>query len=735
MIHLSLRLFLALAVSFCTGSLFALPVEFTFRPVEPVLRNPFSRDLWVEVTTPAGPVQAPAFYVGNGRWSVRLAPNQAGRYQLGPVVETDQPGSRPVEVIVESEAAVTIPADGVSPPAVRLDPRDPRFFLAGTESYYPIGINLAWAPRHDPDAFYPVAFGKFAAAGLNWTRVWMSHWGALNLDWRIPAQAPSPPLGQLDLEVAAHWDRVIAAAETAGVRVQVVLQHHGQVSTRVNSNWAENPWNVANGGFLRTPAEFFTSPTARELTRRKYRYIAARWGYSPAVLAWELFNESMYVDARYTPPLDNEAVAAWTAEMTRALRRYDIHRHLVTTSDNALDHLLQGPVDYLQPHLYGANMLAGVRAYDVDPAALDRPVFYGEVGPDNALGLTPAQIDSGVAAAPLLWSSVMGRGLLPAQPWYWERVFAHDRMGEFAAFSRFVRESDFARATAELTSITPLVTSDARVPLIIRPALNWKPAPNPVVEVPLDGREAPALADLARHLVNPLGPGAATYPSRLTLHVDYPHAATATLHFPGAGNDGGSLRVIVDSEVKAEHTWAPVPPPPPLTITETVAVPGDETYPPTLDTPPDAVAPSSPDATPAPNPAFAPRAPFVLSLPLAAGPHVIEISNVHGEDWIEFSGLETGLEVPALAAVGKSSADRIYLWVWHREGVFDLEPGPAVTGSVALPAVPPGEWTLTWWDGVTGEPSAPTAISHAGGALDVPTPPIARHAAARLERR
>lgn len=79
-------------------------------------------------------------------------------------------------------------------------------------------------------------------------------------------------------------------AERHGIYFQLVLQHHGQYTT-TNSNWDENPWNAENGGFLNTPEEFLTSERAKELTRRKYRYIMARWSYSPQIMAWELFNE------------------------------------------------------------------------------------------------------------------------------------------------------------------------------------------------------------------------------------------------------------------------------------------------------------------------------------------------------------------------------------------------------------------------------------------------------------
>jgi hypothetical protein len=172
-----------------------------------------------------------------------------------------------------------------------------RLVLTSGAVYTPIGANLAWADK-DRVAFHLRALDAFGRAGLNWTRIWMVHWSGLNLDWLPEDMGRSPPSGYLDLRVAADWDKIVAMAEEKGVYLQIVFQHHGQYSSVADSSWGQNPWNAANpGGFLPSAAEFFTSLVAKELTALKYRYIVARWGYSPAVLAWQLFNEVHWTDA------------------------------------------------------------------------------------------------------------------------------------------------------------------------------------------------------------------------------------------------------------------------------------------------------------------------------------------------------------------------------------------------------------------------------------------------------
>ncbi|MCC5024592.1 MAG: hypothetical protein J6386_18155 [Candidatus Synoicihabitans palmerolidicus] len=197
--------------------------------------------------------------------------------------------------------------------------------------------------------------------------------------------------------------------------MQLVLQHHGQYTTLNDTTWSDNPWNVAVGGFLDSPDDFFTNDQARQLTRDKYRHIVARWGYSSSIMAWELFNEVNWTNSRQGDAAKNATVAAWHTEMARLLRRYDVHDHLVTTSDNDVHHALWDAMDYYQPHIYPNNGILGVQTLELDPSTLDRPILYGEMGDNNMSGLTSEQRTSGVANPLLAWSGLFGLATQPAQ--------------------------------------------------------------------------------------------------------------------------------------------------------------------------------------------------------------------------------------------------------------------------------------------------------------------------------
>jgi hypothetical protein len=435
-----------LAFALLAASVSAAPVvEFSF-PAPPAPGNPFARQISAEIGLPSGAkLVLPAFYDGDGVWRVRARAAEAGRYRVYRVMEAGEGGTRPFAAkitpdFVDEETA----AD--SRGFIRIDPDDPhRFAFEDGEPYYPFGFNLAWGD----DAFYPEAFRRFRSAGLNWTRIWMAHWADMNLDWPGDRSKSTVKPGGIDLKVARKWDRIVSQAEDNGVYFQLVLQHHGQFSTLVNSNWAESPWNAAKGGILATPQEFFTSPAARELTRLKYRYIVARWGYSSAILSWELFNEVQWVD---TLKIDHNPapVAAWHREMAGYIRSVDVYRHLITTSYNdsnttGLESPIYDAMDYYEPHLYRPDMFGELRHFSPSPDKLTKPVFYGEFGADNML-IPFEEKRSQQLTPPLIWLGLMSDSGLPAQAWEWNEIFRH-RFGDVASAAAFIRLAGLPRET------------------------------------------------------------------------------------------------------------------------------------------------------------------------------------------------------------------------------------------------------------------------------------------------
>ena len=670
------------------------PVEFAFA-VEKTGQNPFAREIWAEVVLPTHEtVRLPAFFEGKDRFAVRVRAEGQGDYVLGAITECIDGQKVALKMIARGSSKVRM-RQVESLPAVSIDPKPPASFVfASGAKYVPVGANLAWPPSPGRMRFYRKAFRAFAQAGLNWSRVWMSQWGGLNLDWLTPEMGKSPTPGSLDLRVAENWDQLIALAEANGVYLQVVLQHHGQYSSDVDTSWPGNPWNVANpGGFLATPVEFFTLADAAKFTRMKYRYIIARWGYSPAVMAWEFFNEVHWVDAIHGKTKDEAAVARWHSEMAAYIRSLDHYHHLVTTSTEDLQNPIYADMDYFQPHNYAANMLAGVRHLDVAPEALGRPIFYGEIGDDH-MSLSAAEKKSGVAIVPPIWASLMGEGRYPAQPWLGRELLEAGRLPELGAVARFIAATGLGKRT-DLTPFSSAIESASHIPLVLVGGQMWKRFSSPEIIVPTDGREPVELALVPRIFLAGSPDHDNGYPSHATYHFEFPKPVVLHLQIADTSSGAGAIRVLVDGAMAVDVAWPERPK-------------------------------NEKDKGSHPRPE--------IPVPVAAGSHLIVVENPGPAGWFDLAKIDLGLDVPVLAAVGQRNADFLAVWIWHRTNVFSVKPTLPATGVLLLEDVPAGSWRATWWDSLKGTTTAPVLIHHEGGRLRLTTSPISRHAAVVLER-
>ncbi len=235
-------------------------------------------------------------------YTVRFRPELPGTYHLR--LEAGWEGAersvavRLPDMVVEGE-----PWDDY----VRADPDDPRFFSTGSRTgnrrfYWPIGLNLhsVWDLRTrgcchtilTPGRLwnaYQAYLARFAAAGGSAVEIWLCSWG-LALEWR-GEWTEFHGLGRYSEENAERLDRILDLASSLGIRVNLVINNHGQASVAADREWDVNPWNSANGGPLDQAARFFTDPAALSGQERMRRYIIARWADHPAVLGWKLWSE------------------------------------------------------------------------------------------------------------------------------------------------------------------------------------------------------------------------------------------------------------------------------------------------------------------------------------------------------------------------------------------------------------------------------------------------------------
>ena len=563
--------------------------------------NPFDftqNDVQVTFTTTDGrSVKIPAFFDGEKAWKARYTPDMTGKHTIGGISLNGKPATP--ERMDKREFDVT---GAPQPGFVRIDSRDKtRFAFDNGNSYLPIGHNQAHGDGKTGDI--EGRLEKMGRVGENWSRIWMAHFDGKNLDW-VPGQKLE--LGTLSLESARYWDAIVESAEKAGIYFQMVLHHHGQYSTRSDANWDANPWNKKNGGFLASPEEFFTNPQAIALTKAKLRYIIARWGYSPNVLAWELFNEVEWTDSWARKHADE--VVDWHNGIAKFIRDQDPYKHLVTTSSTMEVAALWENMDYLQPHAYRADALAAASL----EAVKDKPIFYGEFGPAGK----PDE-NYGSWARRALWAGLMSGTTAPPQLWHWQFIDKDDLYKEFRVVSEFALASSFISKRGLLPA--PVATETAgKAALIFGPGAGFVASKRTEYTIPPSGaieglKELPAYFQGSAKRDD--FPGA-------TFKVNYPESGTFKVAVQQVSRAGGKLQISVDGAPAAEKDF-----------------PG-----------------SDKDQT----------VNETLEAKVAAGPHEIKVENT-GQDWIMVRGFSLEPYAPAIHAIGRSSKDYAVLWLHNRQ--------------------------------------------------------------------
>lgn len=668
-------------------------------PELPEVANPFDPEqitVNLHIKTPSGKsLIVPAFWYqeysraledgaekltikGTANWRIRFTPTEAGQHQLE------------LNVVINGESIYPTVQQTIS--VGENTPKDQHGWVELADNRYfqtsdglplrLIGENVCWDIGRGTFDFDDW-FQQMAKSGQNFARLWFS-------PWSIGIEHGPGTLTNYSMEDAWQLDHIFSLAHKHHIYLMISFDHHGMYQTNentwggTNAFWnTHNPYSAQLGGPCEIPNDFFAMPEAREIYKKRLRYLVARYGYSPYLQCWQFFNEIDNVFPREN--LDEPVVYDWHDEMGQWLKENDPYKHLVSSSltgGSDRPELWKLPtMDFSVYHSYNdpapARTIAQIAHSFVD--RYKKPVFIGEFG-TSAWGLNMEKDPFLRGFRQGLWGGVMGGSVGSSMSWWWETIHSENLYSIYHSMHKILKHAGWESGKWE-----PIEFPQTKTPIELEhPKSDSKSftadlALNSFRQIHLLNKAAittPLSAIrssefLQNHLKNISDPGI----EPTLIRAYFSNSAKLILKV-NAVSGNGTLNVSIDGqnvftkEFKDEDQLAKV---------------NDEIN-------------------------------ETLSIPIPDGLHTLELSNTSGH-WIYLDGIKLENVYPSnytegwdftVDVLGLKGKERAIVYLITPETVFpanalDANP-PMLTGyTLSLPNWPVGSYTVQWFLPKTGD--------------------------------
>ncbi|MEO5891417.1 MAG: DUF5060 domain-containing protein [Ferruginibacter sp.] len=429
---------------------------------------------------------------GTGGFKVRYAPNETGNWSYD-LSCTNTSGTAIYPNMTFNCIA------SASPGFIRKNSSDYLSFDNGAQ-FIPIGENMGWQ-NGNVVTDYTTWLNNLSTNSGNFIRVWMSSW-AFGLEWKNGTNGFAG-LKNYKQSAAFYFDWLVDHCREKNVYIMTTLNNHGQVSTGVNPEWADNPYNAANGGPATNTWDFFTDATAKNLHKNRLRYIIARYAYAQSIQSWELFNEVDWTDEFDTRKIN---VKNWHEEMAEFIKSKDVYRHLVTTSfakdlnDDATWNI--PALDFSQTHYYidapniENTMAAGSQNY---LSKFNKPTLNGEFGLGGDAATLSADDPSGVYLHNAIWGSAFSGAMGGALSWWWDNYIQPQNLYyHFKPLAGVLSNIQFVKDDYKKVTVT--ATGGGASDATIVPAADFGVATSASFTVDATGAIMPAASQLGKFL-------------------------------------------------------------------------------------------------------------------------------------------------------------------------------------------------------------------------------------------
>ncbi len=180
------------------------------------------------------------------------------------------------------------------------------------------------------------------------------------------------------------FDDLLDLAEKNDVYFQLTINEAYEFSEL----WDNNPYRTLLGSGEDQDA-FFTKQSCKDLHKQKLRYIISRWGYSPNIFAFEMWNEVDFYKPNNGFWNNKSNVENWHIEMIEYAKRLDFNRHMFTTSTGSISagDVLYGleQIDFVPDHHYSTDFNSEFQYNYLTKFSLNnykKPYLLAEYGDD-----------------------------------------------------------------------------------------------------------------------------------------------------------------------------------------------------------------------------------------------------------------------------------------------------------------------------------------------------------------
>jgi len=491
-----------------------------------------------------------AYYSGkNNVWKIRFTPTEHGKYSYRIRLKTS------TKTYLSPVSYFTVHRNNTGNGFLRKGKKNPYYpiFDSGRQ-FFGIGHNIAWVSGNDPN-IYRKYYSAYQKNGCNLTRIW------INCPWTLNVE--SSKLGKINYTDCRKIDELLRISKEYGVYIILVLDSYASIMAE-EGDWGEeawkiNPYNKINGGPCSTPDEFFTNKEAKRHYKNRLRYIMARWGYSPNIICFELFNET-------------DVPKEWAREMFSLIKSANPHRQLTSISlgypwSNNFDESAiwsLSDINIIQRHLYGNQQGDAIGSIISVNNSLRRkyakPVILGEFGINSARD--DKFFDSkgdGTSLHNSIWASLVSGSFCSALNWWWAGYIRPKQLYyHYNALRKFVSDLDFSAHDIRIPDISPVKykPSDKEITysdVTLKTGKVWGEKNYSKFIIHNNG-------DLSGGIINYYLHGSSKKQLKIKpiFHVDYPKGGKFIIHVDVV-SQGGELQVLLDNKTVAQRNFTAGP--------------------------------------------------------------------------------------------------------------------------------------------------------------------------------